>query len=144
MASLRLCGAAARIPAAQVVVDTHHRRSFQLLKLGPNQLPSNLSGGLMEQVSNLVHRHLDKLIMITCLPEFWTAWKGAYYDLVQERLQIRQVLFTALASNSNPSGAEPVGDSVQDKTSDAPQDSRFFATSDKSFGRYAAVDLFLF
>ncbi|KAK1552234.1 hypothetical protein Q3G72_012905 [Acer saccharum] len=80
MASLRLCGAAARIPAAQVVVDTHHRRSFQLLKLGPNQLPSNLR---------------------------------------QERLQVRQGLLTTLASYSNPSGAE--GDSVQDKTSDAPQ-----------------------
>ncbi|KAK3169134.1 hypothetical protein Dsin_000021 [Dipteronia sinensis] len=75
MASLRLCGA-----AAQVVVDTHHRRSFQL--------PSNL------RFKNTA------------------------------RLQIRQRLFTALASNSNPSGAE--GDSAQDKSdesksSDAPQ-----------------------
>ncbi|KAK2637158.1 hypothetical protein Ddye_031950 [Dipteronia dyeriana] len=75
MASLRLYGAAARTPAAQVVVDTHHRRSFQL--------PSN------------------------------SRFKNT------ARLQLRQRLFTALASNSNPSGAE--GDSAQDKSSDAPR-----------------------
>ncbi|KAI9169387.1 hypothetical protein LWI28_011541 [Acer negundo] len=81
MASLRLCGAGARIPAAQVG-HHHHRRSFQL--------PSNLR----------------------------LRFKNT------ARLQIRQGLFTALASNSNPSGAE--GDSVQyksdeTKTGDAPQ-----------------------